>query len=251
MNKNNRRTFITQTSLLGLGLTMHPSLLKSFKENIFVEKEIDFIQTPLLYNFNALEPFIDATTMEIHYTRHATSYLKNLLEGLKEKNVQNIQLQDIFNDTKTYTTKIINNAGGHYNHELFWRCMQPQIKLPIDSKTQPASNLKESIELQFGNLENFKNLFEEQGKKIFGSGWVWLIVNKDFKLEIVITKNQDNPLMDTATNKGFPLFGVDVWEHAYYLKYQNKRADYLKNWWNITNWEYIEKRYDAYLKINC
>lgn len=229
---------------------MQPQLIKAFaqKENAL---ELELIQTPLGYMFNALEPFIDAKTMEIHYTKHATAYLKNLKDGLQEKNLRYVKLEDIFNNTKEYTAKVVNNAGGHYNHELFWKCMQPHLQSPQGTQLQPTGKLMQVIAQQYTNFENFKNQFEDQGKKIFGSGWVWLIVNKDMKLEIVTTKNQDNPLMESFTSKGFPLFGVDVWEHAYYLQYQNKRADYLKNWWNITNWNFIENRYDNYLKVGC
>ncbi|MCZ2223170.1 MAG: superoxide dismutase [Chitinophagales bacterium] len=200
---------------------------------------MDFIQQPLPYSYNALEPYIDAATMEIHYTKHAAGYTKNLNDALKEeyKKADAITIENILENISQYSTKMRNNAGGHYNHELFW-----QILTPTSSK-KPSGALAKAIETSFGSFENFKTQFNDTALKRFGSGWAWLIVSND-GLKITSTPNQDNPLMNIAETKGFPLLGLDVWEHAYYLKYQNKRAEYINNWWNIINWNVVEKRFD-------
>ena len=240
MKKSNRRNFLIQSSIVGLGLTMSKNIYPKLTATNNVETPINFTQSPLSYSFNSLEPFIDATTMEIHYTKHAATYLKNLNEALQVANAQQVDLLIVLKNISKESIKIRNNAGGHFNHELFWRCMKSPNSNAVNL---PTGDLLNAINTQFQSVDNFKTQFEDQGKKIFGSGWVWLIVNQDKKLEIVNSPNQDNPLMDIATIKGTPLFGVDVWEHAYYLKYQNKRADYLKNWWNLANWDYITVRF--------
>ena len=133
-----------------------------------------------------------------------------------------------------------NNAGGHYNHEMFWKCMRPKM---ADNK--PSGSLAATIDHQFSSFANFKALFGDAGKNRFGSGWAWLYLGDNKKLSIGSSANQDNPLMDISDIKGFPLLGLDVWEHAYYLKYQNKRADYIENWWNVVNWDYVQSRFDS------
>ncbi|MEI7472869.1 MAG: superoxide dismutase [Chitinophagaceae bacterium] len=197
-----------------------------------------FDQQPLPYKYDALENVIDAMTMEIHYSKHAAAYCKNLkdaaaVEGIDiTKPVENVLVQ-----VSKYSAKIRNNAGGHYNHELFWQCMRPK---QIDNK--PTGKMLEMIEKNFQSFDNFKKLFSEAGKTRFGSGWAWLYMDKDFQLKIGSSPNQDNPLMDIAEIKGYPLLALDVWEHAYYLKYQNKRVDYIDNWWNVVNWDFVATR---------
>jgi Fe-Mn family superoxide dismutase len=177
--------------------------------------------------------------MEIHYSKHAASYAKNLQDAAAAENVNtNGNLEDVLQKISSYSTKMRNNAGGHYNHELFWNCMKP---IPAGV---PTDALAAAINNSFGTLEAFKTQFADAAKNRFGSGWAWLVVGTDKKLAIGSTANQDNPLMDVSAFKGFPLLGIDVWEHAYYLKYQNKRADYITAWCNLVNWDFVAARYE-------
>jgi Fe-Mn family superoxide dismutase len=178
--------------------------------------------------------------MEIHYTKHAAGYTKNLNDAcVAEKvDIKKNSLYNLLGSISKYSTKMRNNAGGHYNHELFWQSMQPA------PSTIPTGQFLKEIEKSFGSFSDFQKAFTEAAKNRFGSGWIWLIHDMEKgKLAICSTANQDNPLMDTAETKGNPLLGLDVWEHAYYLKYQNKRADYINNWWNLVNWEFVEDRF--------
>ncbi|HEY5463486.1 MAG TPA: superoxide dismutase [Hanamia sp.] len=196
---------------------------------------------PLPYKYDALENVIDAQTMEIHYTKHAAAYSKNLKEAAQAEGAEgkSLSVEVILASISKYSTKMRNNAGGHYNHEIFWQCMRP----PQDNNL-PEKKLDEAINNQFGSLDNFKNQFNEAAKTRFGSGWTWLYSDNK-TLKIGSTPNQDNPLMNISNIKGFPLLGIDVWEHAYYLKYQNKRPDYIENWWKVVNWKYVEDRFNA------
>lgn len=200
-----------------------------------------FDQKPLPYDLNALEPAIDKLTMEIHYTKHAAAYTKNMKDAMAEEKVAASSLETLLSGISKYSTKLRNNAGGHYNHESFWRWMTPGGK-PISSSMQSV------IESSFGSLGDMKNKFNTSAAQRFGSGWAWLMLDKQKQLKIGNTPNQDNPLMDVSDIKGYPLLGIDVWEHAYYLKYQNKRADYVSAWWSIVNWEEVEKRYNWAIK---
>lgn len=205
---------------------------------------IDYNQKPLPYEYNQLEPSIDAMTMEIHYTRHAAGYTKNLNDATAEEGVDigKVNLESLLGMISKYSYKMRNNGGGHYNHELFWATMTPGGKA-INEK----GSLHEAIKRDFGSFQAFKEQFETAAKSRFGSGWAWLVV-KDGKLAIGSTPNQDNPLMDVSDFKGTPLLGIDVWEHAYYLKYQNKRPDYITSWWNVVNWEVVEALYQKSIK---
>jgi Fe-Mn family superoxide dismutase len=202
-------------------------------------QEINYQQLPLPFAYNALEPYIDAMTMEIHHTKHAAGYTKNLNDAcVAEKvDIKTKSITSLLASISAYSTKMRNNAGGHYNHELFWQIMKPA------PSSMPTGVLAKMIEANFGSFSDFQKAFSEAAKNRFGSGWAWLIVNEKNNLVICSTPNQDNPLMDTAEIKGFPLMGLDVWEHAYYLKYQNKRADYINNWWNLVNWKSVEDRF--------
>jgi len=248
-NKTNRRTFISQTVKGGLAVTVGLSaaapLLQSFttKENtIATNFKTGFDQQPLPYPYNALEDVIDAMTMEIHYSKHAAAYSKNLKDAVAAEKVDvTTSLEDVLANVSKYSAKMRNNGGGHYNHEMFWQCMRPKTE-----NNRPTGKLMEAIEKQFFSFDNFKKQFAEFGKNRFGSGWAWLYINKDNLITIGSTTNQDNPLMDIAEIKGFPLLGLDVWEHAYYLKYQNKRADYIEAWWKVVNWDYVQQRMDSY-----
>jgi len=197
-----------------------------------------FQQEPLPYAYNALEPYIDATTMEIHYSKHHAGYVKNLNNAFMAVDLKvSPNLNEIFENIFRYNSIIRNNAGGHYNHTFFWSILTPKID------GIPALHLKSDIERTFGSMDQFKKLFFAEGVSLFGSGWVWLVVTSENKLVITTTPNQDNPLMADAKIKGTPILGIDVWEHAYYLKYQNRRAEYMESVWKIINWEQVSKLY--------
>jgi Fe-Mn family superoxide dismutase len=200
---------------------------------------VGFEQTALPYAYKDLEPVIDAMTMEIHYSKHAAAYATNLRDAAKAENIdQSKPVENIFSNISSYSAKVRNNAGGHYNHELFWRCMKP-------GGSQPTGKLLNSIRQSFNSFESFHTQFSDAGKNRFGSGWAWLYVDGNKQLKIGSTPNQDNPLMNVSEIKGTPLLGLDVWEHAYYLKYQNKRPDYIAAWWKVVNWEFVQQRFEA------
>jgi Fe-Mn family superoxide dismutase len=197
-------------------------------------------QQPLPYAYNALEPVIDAQTMEIHYTKHAAAYTKNLQEAMAaEKVAPGTSMETLMAGISKYSAKMRNNGGGHYNHELFWQCMKP------GGGGEPSGRLADAIKSQFGDFAGFKKLFTETAMGRFGSGWAWLYADANKKLLVASTPNQDNPLMDLSAVRGIPMLGLDVWEHAYYLKYQNRRAEYVEQWFRIVNWDFVAKRFDA------
>lgn len=191
----------------------------------------------LNYAFNALEPSIDARTMEIHHDKHHQAYVTNLNNAVAGTDAENMSIEDICKNISKFAAPVRNNGGGHYNHSLFWELMAP------DAGGAPAGALAEAINATFGSFDEFKTKFAAAGATRFGSGWAWLVKTEDGKLVICSTPNQDNPLMDIAEVKGFPLLGCDVWEHAYYLNYQNRRPDYITAWWNVVNWDMVAKRY--------
>lgn len=194
----------------------------------------------LPYAHNALEPHIDAQTMEIHHGKHHQAYVDNLNKALEGSEAASLPLEELVKNISQYPAAVRNNGGGHFNHSLFWTVLGP------DAKAGPEGKLADAINEAFGGLDALKEKMNTAGATRFGSGWAWLIV-KDGKLEVTSTPNQDNPLMDVAEVKGTPVFGIDVWEHAYYLKYQNKRPDYLKAIWSVVNWDEVAKRYEAAL----
>jgi superoxide dismutase, Fe-Mn family len=235
-----RREFIkdaTRTGLvIGMAGTLGGTLLSACGDAKDKRITTSLKQSDLPYDFNALEPHIDALTMEIHYGKHAAAYANNTIAAAEEENVSSdVCLEDILPNISQYSTKMRNNAGGHYNHELFWKIMKP------GGSGDVSGNAAELINRDFGSFQDFVTAFNAAGGSRFGSGWAWLIY-KDDKLMVTSTPNQDNPLMDVADVQGFPLIGLDVWEHAYYLKYQNRRAEYMENWWNLVNWEEVNKR---------
>jgi Fe-Mn family superoxide dismutase len=233
----NRRQFLSKTGKAGIAIAAMP-LMSSFAPTLALDG-IAFQQKPLPYSYNALEPYIDALTMEIHYTKHAATYTKNLADACVAEKVDtsNISLITLLNSISKYSPKMRNNAGGHYNHELFWQLMKPA------PSTAPSGTLAEAINKSFGSFADFQKAFGEAAKSRFGSGWAWLLIKKDGTLAVSSTPNQDNPLMDIAEVQGTPLLGLDVWEHAYYLKYQNKRPDYINAWWNLVNWEFVQQKF--------
>jgi Fe-Mn family superoxide dismutase len=198
----------------------------------------------LPYAYNALEPHIDARTMEIHHTKHHQAYittLNNAIKGkadLEQKSVEDL-IRDLNSVPEDIRTAVRNNGGGHANHSFFWKIMGP------NAGGEPKGKLADDIKSTFGGFDQFKEKFADAGGKRFGSGWAWLIKNQGGKLEIVSTANQDSPLMGKAVSgaEGTPILGVDVWEHAYYLHYQNRRPDYIKAWWNVVNWDAVAKNY--------
>jgi Fe-Mn family superoxide dismutase len=197
----------------------------------------------LPYDYNALEPYIDAKTMEIHHTKHHAGYVNNLNNAIQGTPLENETIESILSKVSQLTAAVRNNGGGHYNHSLFWT-----ILTPVSSKEPKDEALINAIKDAFGSFEDFKKQFSQAAVSQFGSGWAWLIVTPDKKLAVCSTPNQDNPLMDVASVKGTPILGLDVWEHAYYLHYQNRRADYVANFWNIVNWDEVAGRYHQAIK---
>lgn len=250
--KTSRRKFIGHSAKTVIALTAGVSAASSLLESCGTSKKAGatpsalktgFTQQPLPYSYSSLDKSIDGTTMEIHYSKHAAAYASNLQDAAKAEGVDmNKPLEDVLARISKYSTKMRNNGGGHYNHELFWKSLSPS------GGGQPqGTKLIAAIESSFNSFDSFKTQFSDAGKNRFGSGWAWLFIDGDKKLRIGSTPNQDNPLMDTSEIKGLPVLGLDVWEHAYYLRYQNKRADYINAWWNVVNWGYIQNRYESQL----
>ena len=192
----------------------------------------------LPYASDALEPNIDKATMEIHHGKHHAAYVTNLNKALEGKD-DSSSIEDICKNISKYPMAVRNNGGGHFNHSLFWTVMAP------NAGGKPSGELASAIDAAFGSFEDFKTAFSQAGATRFGSGWAWLIVGADGKLAVTSTPNQDNPLMDVAEVQGTPILGVDVWEHAYYLNYQNRRPDYLTAFFNTINWDEVAKRFAA------
>ncbi|MEJ1237492.1 superoxide dismutase [Chryseolinea sp. T2] len=195
-----------------------------------------FTLPALPYAFNALEPHIDARTMEIHHGKHHNAYVTNLNTAIAGKPEESLSIEEICKNISKYPAPVRNNGGGHYNHSLFWTIMGPK------AGGAPSGAVAEAINGAFGSFDEFKTKFAAAGAGRFGSGWAWLIVDGSGKLQITSTPNQDNPLMDVAEVKGTPVLGLDVWEHAYYLNYQNRRPDYITAFWNVVNWDEVAKR---------
>jgi Fe-Mn family superoxide dismutase len=190
----------------------------------------------LPYEYSALEPYIDALTMEIHYSKHHAAYLNNLNNALKGTENENKNINELLANISKLPVVVRNNGGGFFNHSLFWTIMKP------NGGGVPSGDLLDAINKYFGSIEKFKEEFTQAAATRFGSGWAWLIVNDKKELVIKSSPNQDNPLMDLSEVRGTPVLGLDVWEHAYYLKYQNKRPDYIAAFWNVINWDEIGKR---------
>jgi Fe-Mn family superoxide dismutase len=198
-----------------------------------------FELAPLPYANNALEPHFDALTMEIHHDRHHNAYVTNLNAAVKDTPLEGKSLEELFATMSTLGPAVRNNGGGHYNHDLFWNI------LSATGGGSPVGTLAAAIDAKFGSFDAFKEEFKKAGITRFGSGWAWLVAQKDGSIAVSSTPNQDNPLMDVADVKGFPVIGLDVWEHAYYLKFQNKRPDYIDAFWSVVDWNKAESRYIA------
>jgi Fe-Mn family superoxide dismutase len=220
-------TVIAGKSLAGKLTNSTISTMENFNTHEF---------TALPYAYDALEPYIDARTMEIHYDRHHRAYFNNFTAAIKGTNLENSTIEQIFAKVSEAGDAVRNNSGGFYNHFFFWNNLAPK-------STGPSAELSAALIKEFGSFDKFKELLSNSAKTRFGSGWAWLYLTADKKLAVGSTPNQDNPLMDVSAIKGTPLLTIDVWEHAYYLKYQNKRADYIDAFWNIVNWEEVSRRY--------
>ena len=242
---NDRREFFKKIGLLGL-TGIATKLVSNDQLNVLEalgqqsNQSAQFTLPKLPYAYNALEPFIDEQTMIIHHTKHHQAYIDKLNKAVENLDGKFV-LEDSFKSISKADIAIRNNGGGHYNHSLFWQLMKPN---PDSKENLPSGKLAELIIRDFKSFEDFKKEFIEKATKIFGSGWCWLI-EQDGKLKITTTPNQDNPLMEVAAEKGKPVLALDIWEHAYYLKYLNKRADYINNWWNILNWKKAEELYNS------
>lgn len=199
-----------------------------------------FTQAPLPYAANALEPVIDAKTMEIHHGRHHLAYVKNLNAQVENfPKLAELSLEQMMQQMSSFNAAVRNNGGGHYNHQLFW-----QLMAPVGQGGAPSVALTAAIERDFGSLDAMKTAFNQAAASRFGSGWAWVIVNKDGKLQVTSTANQDNPLMDVVEERGTPILALDVWEHAYYLAYQNRRGDYSQAWWQLVNWHKVNQLFE-------
>ena len=195
----------------------------------------------LSYSYAAIRRFIDPETMKIHYQRHYKGYVKKLNSALRKKDYGDVELENIVKQISKYNTVIRNNAGGAFNHALFWKMLSPKPQAPY-------GEVLEKIKSQFGTYRNFRTKFEQAAKSRFGSGWVWLVIKDNGGLKIMTTPNQDNPLMNIIEQGGFPILGLDLWEHAYYLKYQNKRDEYIQNFWEVVNWKFVNELYNQKTK---
>jgi Fe-Mn family superoxide dismutase len=217
--------------------------VESFNNKLLINEIKKVSIESLPYGYGDLTNFIDSETMKTHYTKHYKGYVDKLNVELEKVKGKDIDLEEIITKISKFNNKVKNNGGGAFNHALFWKMLSPKKQTIQDP-------IKNEIEKNFGSFEKFKEKFEEESKNRFGSGWVWLILTDTNRLKIVSTSNQDNPLMNTEKERGYPLLGLDVWEHAYYLKYKNKRDDYVKNFWKVVNWGFVNDQYTTRLDIN-
>ena len=231
----NRKEFIKTTAIAVGGIVVASN---AFGIPKFYSDRMVFELPKLPYSYDALNPFIDKQTMEIHHSKHHQGYVNKLNNALQGITANFTSLDDILKNISKYSTALRNNAGGHYNHSLFWSILTP------NEKSKPSEKLLAQINKQFGSLENLKNSINKAATSRFGSGWAWLSVDSNNNLFVSSTANQDNPLMNTEEQQGTPILGIDVWEHAYYLKYQNKRGNYLSAIWNVINWAEVSNRYE-------
>ena len=209
--------------------------------NVELKNTIMAFELPKLpYAYDALEPHIDAKTMEIHHSKHHAGYTNNLNNAIAGTELEGKSIETILNGLDMNNAAVRNNGGGFYNHSLFWDVMKPE------GKGYLSGELKDAIVAAYGSVDAFKDVFAKAAATRFGSGWAWLCVHKGGKVEVCSTPNQDNPLMPGVTCGGTPVLGLDVWEHAYYLHYQNRRPDYINSWWNLVNWELAGKKYNAF-----
>ena len=197
----------------------------------------------LPYAYSALDRFINKETMDVHYNKHYKGYVDKLNKAISKRRGGDKELEEIVKDISKYNKKIRDNAGGAFNHALFWKMLSPE-------QQKCSGDIYDKITIDFGSYRDFKSKFEDVAKKRFGSGWVWLVLDRNNKLKVISTPNQDNPLMDVVKGGGYPLLGLDLWEHAYYLKYLNKRDNYIKNFWTVVNWKFVNKLLKSRLTNN-
>lgn len=244
MKNNSRREFIENTLKATVAIAVTGPLILNSENALASPKRggtvrvstdvLKFAQVPLGFDYKALEPHIDALTNEIHYTKHHAAYVKNVNEAIVAEKLTFTTEKEFFDHASQLSPKARNNGAGAWNHNFFWQSLTP-------NSIGPDGRIKDALNAAFGSFDQFKEQFAQAALTRFGSGWVWL-VNVNGKLIIASTANQDNPLFDNAAVKGVPLLALDVWEHAYYLKYQNRRNEYIAGWWNVINWNEVNKR---------
>lgn len=234
----NRRNFISNSVLVTSGVLFLPTLTFANEPS----NQLVFERPSLNYSFDALTPFIDEKTMRIHYGKHYKGYTDNLNKALTNNDVNGNTIEDILSNLPPSDTALRNNGGGYYNHRLFFDILSP------DPQKEPGQRLMQLIARDFGSFEQFKIDFADEASKVFGSGWAWLILQENGKLAISSTHNQDNPLMPLVEKRGSPLIGLDVWEHAYYLNYQNKRGAYIDAFFEILDWEVVDGKFNNLMK---
>jgi Fe-Mn family superoxide dismutase len=233
----NRREFMKQGAKAAVGTAIGVHLVQEASAIVPSHLQaLQFTQLALPYSYTALEPAIDALTMEIHYSRHHAAYVKNVNDAIAAEKIAATSETDFFGSISKLSAKARNNGGGAWNHNFFWQVMTAPAAGAV-----PTGKLADALQGTFGSIDKFKELFTQAAMTRFGSGWAWLVNDKG-TLKIGSTANQDNPLMDVSDVKGVPLLALDVWEHAYYLKYQNKRNEYVANWWTVVNWNEVAKR---------
>ncbi|MFO7932650.1 MAG: superoxide dismutase [Bacteroidales bacterium] len=243
----NKREFLRTSMIFGAGAALTPHLASSCMNTagangataslVLTDDAGKFVQPELGYAYDALVPHIDAMTMELHYSKHHAGYTRKFNDALESENLHSTDIQNIFSRVSTLSDGVRNNGGGYYNHNLFWKFMSP------DGGGEPGGEIATAINETFGSFEQFRDLFSSTAGSVFGSGWAWLILNDEGNLQVVSTPNQDNPLMDVTDVNGKPLLNIDVWEHAYYLKYQNERGKYIDAYWNVIDWDFVDRLY--------
>jgi len=244
----NKREFLKTSAILGAGTLVAPTLAFSCTNSsagtgataslVATGSDGKFTQPSLGYAFDALEPHVDALTMELHYGKHHAGYTRKFNAALEHEDLHSTNIYRIFETVSSYGAGVRNNGGGYFNHNLYWKFMSP------DGGGAPTGKLAAAIVEAFGSFDKFKELFTATAGSHFGSGWGWLLLDKEGKLQVSSTPNQDNPLMDVVEVQGTPLLNVDVWEHAYYLNYQNKRKSYLEAYWNVVDWSFVGSLYE-------
>ncbi len=244
MKKNSRRDFLKKGALLTIGSAAFSNMASA---SVFNKEPLGFTLPDLPYDYSALEPFIDTATMKVHHGKHHQGYVNNLNKALEDfpewkKKTLNELLNSISQLPKDLQNAVRNNGGGHWNHDFFWKMLIPAEKSKMNAQLNPV------IAKYYGDLDKLKSKFQTAAMSVFGSGWVWLGVNKQNDLEIITTPNQDNPLIDIVPHRLKPILGLDVWEHAYYLKHQNRRADYINDFWNVVNWDFVWNNYQEDMK---
>ena len=244
----NKREFLKTSAILGAGALVVPSITTSCMNSsaqsaataslVSMDSSGKFLQPELGYAFDALEPHVDAMTMEVHYGKHHAGYTNKFNAALEHADFHPTDINKLFASVSTHGNGIRNNGGGYYNHNLYWKFMSPE------GGGEPTGKLAEAIAADFGSFAQFKELFSATAASHFGSGWGWLLLDAEGKLQVTSLPNQDNPLMDVSPVQGTPLLNIDVWEHAYYLHYQNMRKTYVEAYWNIIDWKFVEALYE-------